>query len=80
MIYAFVCLYVYLFSSALWQIPFMEQLEQPQPQLDLPFFLPFMLLTIINVTIAIKTNPTAIEPKFSTNHIYFAPFLEFCFI
>lgn len=57
----------------------MEQLEQPQPQPDLPFFLPFMLLTIINVTNAISANPTRIEPKFSINHIYFAPFLKYCF-
>jgi hypothetical protein len=31
---------------------------------------------IINVTSEISAKPTIIEPIFSINHIYFAPFLE----
>lgn len=52
-----------------WQAPFIVQLEQPQPQEDLPFFLSRSIPAITAATAAISAALIKIVPKFSVNQL-----------
>ena len=63
-------LFYYSFSGcfAEWQLPLMEQVEQPQPQEVFPFFLLRIIPAIIAATAASKTAQMMIVAKFSMIH------------
>lgn len=65
-----------------WQEPLIGHCAQPHPQEDFPFFLFFTMLTIIAVTMAIKTAQIMIAAIFSESQasIFFPPVLPVYFI
>ncbi len=57
-----------MFDYFLWHCPLMAQLEQPQPQEDLPCFLSFTRERTASAASMITTEHTAIVPQLAEIH------------
>lgn len=70
----------------LWHVADIAQFEQPQPHVDFPFFLSFIIFRIISATTAIRIKDMKIVAKFALNHesilmllsVYINLFGKFC--